>query len=126
MSLPPHEICYQLPPRPSWRCRKGMLAAQPPLPRLTRLMALAIRLGEKIERNHLDCRELARCGHVSRTRLTQILNLLHLAPDIQERLLFLAPAEKGRDAITEKQIRTLAGEWDWERQRQAFEGLLPR
>jgi hypothetical protein len=33
--------------------------------------------------------ELARLGHVSRTRVTQILNLLHLAPDIQERLLFL-------------------------------------
>jgi hypothetical protein len=57
--------------------------------------------------------------------LTQILNLLTLAPDIQERLLFLSAAEKGRDAISEKQIRGLAAEYDWERQRCAFERLLP-
>jgi len=89
-------------------------------------MALAIRLGSRIERENLDCRDLARCGQVSRSRLTQILNLLSLAPDIQERLLFLAAAEKGHDAISEKQIRRLAAEYDWERQRRAFERLLTR
>ena len=58
-------------------------------------------------------RELARLGHVSRTRVTQILNLLHLAPHIQERLLFLHAAEKGRDPISEKKIRSLASEYDF-------------
>ena len=69
-------------------------------------------------------RELARLGHVSRTRLTQTLNLLHLAPDIQERLLFLPAVEKGRDAISEKQCRRLASEYDGDRRRRAFERLL--
>ena len=48
------------------------------------------------------------------------------SPDIQERLLFLAAAEKGRDTISEKKIRALAAEYDWERQRRAFERLLVR
>ena len=129
MTLPSNEICYQLPPRSSRRSTKRTLLSQPlgpPLPRIARLMALAIHLGARIERENLDGSELARCGHVSRTRLTQILNLLSLAPDIQERLLFLARAEKGRDAISEKQIRSLAAEYDWERQRRAFEQLLSR
>ena len=34
--------------------------------------------------------------HVTRARLTQIINLLNLAPDIQEEVLFLPPTEKGR------------------------------
>jgi hypothetical protein len=47
--------------------------------------------------------------------VTKILNLLHLAPTIQERLLFLPAVEKGRDAISEKKIRSLASEYDWDR-----------
>ncbi len=42
-----------------------------------------------------DYAELARLGHVTRARVTQIMNLLHLAPDIQETLLFL-PAGRAR------------------------------
>jgi len=41
--------------------------------------------------NHAD---LVRLAHVSRARITQIMNLLLLAPDIQEAILFLP-----RDAI---------------------------
>jgi hypothetical protein len=130
MTLQPNEICYRLTPARSSRCpKKRTLPSEPlgpPLPHIARLMALAIRLGDRIEREDLDCKEVARCGHISRTRLTQILNLLSLAPDIQERLLFLSAAEKGRDAISEKQIRSLAAEYDWERQRRAFERLLVR
>jgi hypothetical protein len=43
--------------------------------------------------------ELARLGHVSRARITQIMNLLLLAPDIQEALLFLPPTVQGRDPL---------------------------
>ncbi len=41
-----------------------------------------------------DQAELARLGHVSRARLTQIMNLLYLAPDLQEKLLFLPTFER--------------------------------
>jgi hypothetical protein len=128
MTQPPTEISYQLAATRSRRrlrqCRMPSQAPGPPLARITRLMALALALGGRIAREGLDCGELARLGHVSRTRLTQILNLLHLAPDIQERLLFLPAVEKGRDAISEKQLRRLASEYDWDRQRRAFERLL--
>jgi len=128
MTQPLSEISYQMAATPSRRhLRKRTIPSQPsgpPLARITRLMALAIELGGRIAREGLDCGELARLGHVSRTRVTQILNLLHLAPDIQERLLFLPAIEKGRDPISEKQLRRLASEFDWKRQRRAFEPLL--
>ena len=61
------------------------------LPRISRLMALAIRFDGLVREGVVaDQAELARLGHVSRARITQIMNLLHLAPDIQEALLFLA------------------------------------
>ena len=34
---------------------------------------------------------------VTRARMTQIMNLLNLAPDIQEELLLLPPVTEGRD-----------------------------
>jgi hypothetical protein len=48
-----------------------------------------------------SARARALCRHTARS---ENFLLLSLAPDIQERLLFLAAAEKGRDAISEKKI----------------------
>lgn len=66
---------------------------QPPagnLPRITKLMALAIRFDSLVSRGEVqDYADLARLGYVTRARITQIMNLLNLAPDIQEALLFL-------------------------------------
>src|SRR5690606_28614948 len=60
------------------------------VPRLARLMALAIRMDELLaEGTVADQAELARLAHVTPARITQILNLLHLAPDIQEAVLHL-------------------------------------
>jgi len=42
---------------------------------------------------------------MTRARLTQIMNLLNLAREIQERLLFLPGLEKGRDLIGEHHMR---------------------
>ena len=58
--------------------------------------------------------------------MTQIFNLLNLAPDIQERLLFLPPLAQGREIVSEKSLRRIAGECHWERQRERFEQLLSR
>ena len=97
------------------------------LPRIARLMALAIKLGGLLQQYpDLAAPELARRGRVSRTRITQILNLLNLAPDIQERLLFLPPLAQGREIVSEKSLRRIAGECHWERQRERFEQLLSR
>lgn len=94
------------------------------VPRVSRLMALAIRLDQLIRDGEVnDQAELARLGHVTRARLTQIFNLLSLAPDIQEALLFLPATVRGRDAITEKQLRPIASVPDWRKQRRIWDAL---
>ncbi|MCY3020195.1 MAG: hypothetical protein NTW87_14350 [Planctomycetota bacterium] len=54
--------------------------------------------------------------------MTQILNLLHLAPDIQEGLLFLPPV-KGCDRIHERMLRSLTTMADWGEQRAAWPAM---
>lgn len=88
------------------------------VPRVSRLMALAIKFDQLIRDGAVaDQAELARLGHVSRARLSQIMNLLSLAPDIQEGLLFLPPTVRGRDAVAETDLRPIAAEPAWGRQR---------
>ena len=83
--------------------------------RVARLMALAIRFDQLIRDGVVaDYADLARLGHVSRARVTQIMNLLNLAPDIQERLLL---SKAGTDDLHERRLRALAAEPDWQRQR---------
>ena len=45
------------------------------------------------------------------------MNLLHLAPDIQEGILFLPRVVHGKDPITERNLRPIAAELDWEERR---------
>ncbi len=88
------------------------------IPRVARLMALAIRFNELIAAGEVrDYADLARLGHVSRARVTQIMNLLNLAPDIQEAILFLPETPQGTDPITERHLRPIAAEADWGQQR---------
>jgi len=94
------------------------------VPRLARLMALAIRFDGLLRRGEVrDYADLARLGHVTRARVTQIMNLLNLAPDIQEAMLFLPPIEAGRDPIKEWQVRPIAAKIDWNKQRSKW-GIL--
>lgn len=106
--------------------RKAMIEGPPPepdiqpgrVPRISRLMALALRLERLIETGEVrDQAEIARLGHVTRARVTQIMNLLYLAPDIQEAILFLPLTTKGRDPIREKHVRPIAGVLEWREQR---------
>ena len=94
------------------------------IPRVSRLMALAIRFEKLIQSGEVsDYAELARLGHVSRARMTQIMNFLNLAPDIQEELLFLPRITRGRDPITERHLRSIAAEVEWHRQQRMWRSL---
>jgi len=94
------------------------------IPRISRLMALAVRLQELVDKGEVaDYAELARLGHVTRARMTQIMNLLHLAPDIQEDILFLPKTENGRDPIREHDLRPICATVDWRKQRRTWSGL---
>jgi hypothetical protein len=61
--------------------------------------------------------ELARLGHVTCARLTQIINLLNLAPDTQEDVLHLPRVQQGRDPVTERDLRPICEMVDWTKQR---------
>jgi hypothetical protein len=130
MPEPENEVRYRFKTqRPQRSGRTAAVTSQrvgAELPRITRLMALAIKLEDLLRGAAIDGMELARRGRVSRPRITQILNLLHLAPDIQERLLWLPPLGPGREVLSETTLRQLSAEPDWERQRQRFEQLLYR
>src|SRR5262245_39704552 len=70
------------------------------VPRVARLMALAIRFDGYLQSGQVaDYSELAELGHVSRARISQIMNLLNLAPDIQEALLILPRTEYQGDVV---------------------------
>src|SRR5216117_3683247 len=93
--------------------------------RVARVLALAHRLDELVRSGAVrDYGELARLGHVSPARICQFLTLLHLAPAIQEYLLFLTAAET--IPITDAALRKIAREPRWDRQRAIFKSLLGR
>lgn len=88
------------------------------LPRITKMMALAIRLDHLIRSGQVsDQAELARLGHVSRSRLTQIMDLTLLAPDIQEELLFPLLDQSNPVNIVENQLRKIIKVGVWSKQR---------
>jgi hypothetical protein len=102
----------------------GVEAARLPLgrvPRVARLMALALRFEELVRTGQVaSYSALASLGHVTRARICQIMNLLHLAPDIQEALLFLPPTQRGRDAIILADLMPIAAAVDWHKQRRLW------
>ena len=107
------------------RTRKEIRPEESPQPnmplrlhRITKLMALAIRFERLVQEGAVrDYANLGRLGCVSRARITQIMALLQLAPDIQEALLFLPRVAAGKDPITERDLRPIAATADWHQQR---------
>ncbi len=90
-------------------------------PRVSKLMALAIRFDQLLREGKVaDQSELARLAHVTQPRMTQIMNLNHLAPDIQESILHLPRVTEGRDPVTERDLRPIAQIMDWQKQRRAW------
>jgi hypothetical protein len=128
MKAPPtREWTLRLPPRGNPLCQAAASSRGGRVPRLARLMALALRLEALLHSGTMvNQAELARLGQVSRARISQILNLLHLAPDIQEQLLFLSPIHHGRERLHLADLQSLCRTWDWRRQRRLWEALLLR
>lgn len=91
------------------------------VPRITRLMALAIKFEGYVRDGVVkDYAELARLGHVTRARLTQIMDLNLLAPDIQEAILDLPRTAEGRDRLTLKKVREVLEPAGWSAQREKW------
>jgi len=94
------------------------------VPRISRLMALAIHMQELVDQGEVaDYAELARLAHVSRPRITQIMNLTLLAPDIQEALLSLPGTDGGRGAVTERAVRRVWAVAEWRMQQTLWQDI---
>lgn len=107
--------------RKSDRNQTANVAVAGRIPRVAKLMALAIKFEGLVERGEVaDYAELARLGGVTRARLTQIMALTRLAPDIQEAILFLPPVAAGRDPVSEREMRPITARVTWKDQRAAW------
>jgi hypothetical protein len=120
---PKRTIVFTLPPKRDWKRPKRERVGR--LPRVARLMALAIRFEDLLRAGTLkDFADLSRLGRVTRARISQIMNLLNLAPDLQERLLFLDPVVTWRDEVSERILRSVVDEPCWTQQRRLFEEIV--
>ena len=85
-------------------------------------MALAIKFEAMLREGIVrDQTELARLARVTQPRMTQILALNFLAPDIQERVLCLINEDGA--AVSEKELRPVAAQPLWSKQREMWVAL---
>ena len=93
-------------------------------PRITRLLALAVRFEGLLEdRTVRDYAELTHLGRVSRARITQIMSLRRLAPLIQKRILAVSDVSAPGAVMNERRLRGVAQHWDWREQMRMWEKL---
>jgi len=96
------------------------------IPRVSRLMALAIRFDRMISEGKVDSQTtLAALAHVTQPRMNQILSLNYLAPDIQEAILHLPRTQPSETAVHEKGLRSICAEDCWKKQREMWNKLMP-
>ena len=106
----------------------------PPLPpkpvrrpaRVAVMLALAHKLEAAIaEGVACDRAEVARRLGLTRARITQLLDLTLLAPDIQEEVLGLEAVD-GLEPVTERGLREVIGSLDWGEQRRRWAGTTKK
>jgi hypothetical protein len=122
----PLEIQFQL--------RAKQLSAEPEarqnvgrLPRITRVVALAIHFDNMLRKGEAkDYADIGRMTCLCRERVSQIMRLNYLAPDIQVELLYLPPSSASRYPISEVAVRKLANLLAWDDQRREWTALKQR
>ena len=89
------------------------------------MLALAHHLEEAIERGTFKNRlDVARRLGIVDSRVSQILSLCHLAPDIQDDVVFYE-VTGGAELFTETELRKVPRILDWEEQRRAYARMRP-
>ena len=115
------EISFQLqrgPRSPGAESPTPRAAGSGRLPRVTQVLALAIQFEDMLQRGEAkDYADLARLGGLCRERVSQIMRLVYLAPDIQVELLYLPPTPTGRYPVSETGARKIASLLSWTEQR---------
>ena len=91
--------------------------------RVAQMLALAHAMRDLLDRGVVrGYAELAHLAGVTRPRVTQLLDLTLLAPDIQEELLF-AETSGGRERITERAMRAVVRSSSWQEQRRSWAAM---
>ena len=94
------------------------------LPRVSQVLALAVHFQDMIQRGEArDYSDLARLGCITRERMNQIMELIWLAPDIQQEILEFPPNRTGRFPVSEVAARRIAARLDWVEQRDLWRKL---
>jgi hypothetical protein len=122
LSIPTHMAA----PSHALVLREGPKPARPRgrIPRVARLLALAHHFEELLATGAVETQaELAELAKLTPARVTQIMNLLGLAPDIQEEIFFLPPVTEGRPAITERHLRQVLKTVAWSEQRERWAAI---
>jgi hypothetical protein len=90
------------------------------VPKIARLLVLGHHF-ERLVRDGVvkDYAEIATLSGLTRARVTQITNLLLLAPEMQEAILTLP----GDSRITERHLRPIAALVEWQRQQEVCQSL---
>ena len=113
--------------RDAAKAARVKLAQSGRIPRIAKLVALASRMQSMLESGQVESfQQLAELGRISQPRMTQIMSLLNLAPDIQEELLYLPEVMQGKAAIHERLLRPLTREMDWRVQRRIWGRIRKR
>jgi hypothetical protein len=109
-------------------------AASPPEPTSAKGSADVAQVAQRLAEAHAFQRllddgkvktqaELARQAGLTRARVTQIMNLLLLAPDLQVQVLMMKPDARGRDPVSERQLRHVVAAPLWEEQRRRWAAI---
>lgn len=94
------------------------------LPRITHTIAQAILFEDTLTRGEAtDHADLARLGAISRERVSQVMKMLWLAPDIQDEILHLPPVRRGDFSIMVPEVSAISDEVLWEDQRILWSNL---
>ena len=109
------------------RFRRSKTPKPGKVPHISRLLALAMQYDQMLRNKTVpDFTTLCQYAGVSKPRMTQILNLINLAPDIQTEILTLQEIRQSRGYFTERKLRPIAQESDWEKQRAMWNVLAAR
>lgn len=94
--------------------------------RVAVMLAIAHKIAAAIGTGRLhDQADAARRLGVTRARTSQLLALLQLAPDLQERVLFLEAVDGIEPPLTERALRRVVHARDWSEQRARFPPMRP-
>ena len=92
-----------------------------PIPRVTHMLVLAHRIDGMIRSGEIrDWADAARLIGITRARMTQIANLLLLAPAIQESILLTTSEPAGLPTCSERRLRSATCQALWEFQRRGI------